>query len=287
MPRNAIVGARKTYLKAAGRTTKYSSAGAVFLTMPETSAGAAPKGSPKSTLPALSLAALSIVFGDIGASPLNTFKTVLDLTGAKPEAGAILGSLSLILWTLIIVTSVKYVGFATRVDNDGEGGILALMSLLGVKKQNRPAIVAIGLFGAALIYGDGAITPAISVLSERTARALRAAAQHDLRAKARLAMMTRPHRPGSSGDPAAACRSADDRDHSHSGVFVGGDRRGSGRREAVENSSVDSSGTDRRRARSRSRPADARNRSRIRSPGDAAADHLFLRGGDELERVSL
>jgi hypothetical protein len=140
MPRNAIVGARKTYLKAAGRTTKYSSAGAVFLTMPETSAGAAPKGSTKSTLPALSLAALSIVFGDIGASPLNTFKTVLDLTGAKPEAGAILGSLSLILWTLIIVTSVKYVGFATRVDNDGEGGILALMSLLGVKKQNRPAI---------------------------------------------------------------------------------------------------------------------------------------------------
>jgi KUP system potassium uptake protein len=133
--------------------------------MSETSAGAAPKGSPKSSLPALSLAALGIVFGDIGTSPLYTFKTVLDLTGAKPEAGAIVGSLSLILWTLIIVTSVKYVGFAMRVDNDGEGGILALMSLLGVKKQNRPAIVAIGLFGAALIYGDGAITPAISVLS--------------------------------------------------------------------------------------------------------------------------
>src|SRR5471030_1413880 len=113
----------------------------------------------------MSLAALGIVFGDIGTSPLYTFKTVLDLTGAKPEAGAILGSLSLILWTLIIVTSVKYVGFAMRVENDGEGGILALMSLLGVKKQNRPGIVAVGLFGAALIYGDGAITPAISVLS--------------------------------------------------------------------------------------------------------------------------
>ena len=69
------------------------------------------------------------------------------------------------IWTLIIVTSVKYVSFAMRVDNDGEGGILALMSLLGVKRQQRPAIVALGLFGAALIYGDGAITPAISVLS--------------------------------------------------------------------------------------------------------------------------
>jgi KUP system potassium uptake protein len=122
-------------------------------------------GPPKPALGALSLAALGIVFGDIGTSPLYTFKTVLDLTGAKPDSAAILGSLSLILWTLIIITSVKYVGFAMRVDNDGEGGILALMSLLGVKRQHRPAIVALGLFGAALIYGDGAITPAISVLS--------------------------------------------------------------------------------------------------------------------------
>jgi KUP system potassium uptake protein len=68
------------------------------------------------------------------------------------------------LWTLFLITTVKYVSFAMRVDNDGEGGILALMSLL-VKKQQRPAIVALGLLGAALIYGDGAITPAISVLS--------------------------------------------------------------------------------------------------------------------------
>jgi KUP system potassium uptake protein len=113
----------------------------------------------------LSVAALGVVFGDIGTSPLYTFKTVLDLTGAKPDATATLGSVSLILWTLVIITSIKYVGFAMRVDNDGEGGILALMSLLGVKKQHRPSIVAVGLFGAALIYGDGAITPAISVLS--------------------------------------------------------------------------------------------------------------------------
>ncbi len=120
---------------------------------------------PKGALPALSLVALGVVFGDIGTSPLYTFKTVLDLAGAKPDAATVMGSVSLILWTLFIITTIKYVNFAMRVDNDGEGGILALMSLLGVKKHKRPLIVAAGLFGAALIYGDGAITPAISVLS--------------------------------------------------------------------------------------------------------------------------
>jgi KUP system potassium uptake protein len=119
----------------------------------------------RSNLPAMSLAALGIVFGDIGTSPLYTLKTVLDITGDHPAPAAALGSFSLIVWTLVIITSVKYVTLAMRVDNDGEGGILALMSLLGVKRQNRPVIVALGLLGAALIYGDGAITPAISVLS--------------------------------------------------------------------------------------------------------------------------
>ncbi|MGB6286116.1 MAG: KUP/HAK/KT family potassium transporter, partial [Xanthobacteraceae bacterium] len=113
----------------------------------------------------LSLAALGVVFGDIGTSPLYTLKTVLNLTGANPDASTTLGALSLILWTLFIVTTVKYVNFAMRIDNDGEGGIIALLALLGVKKQHRPVIVAVGLFGAALIYGDGTITPAISVLS--------------------------------------------------------------------------------------------------------------------------
>jgi KUP system potassium uptake protein len=120
---------------------------------------------PQGSLPILGLTALGIVFGDIGTSPLYTFKTILNLTGATPDAGTVLGALSLVLWTLFIITTVKYVSFAMRVDNDGEGGILALMALLGVKKKQRPAIVALGLFGAALIYGDGAITPAISVLS--------------------------------------------------------------------------------------------------------------------------
>jgi KUP system potassium uptake protein len=120
---------------------------------------------PQSRLPILTLTALGIVFGDIGTSPLYTFKTILNMTAAIPDASVILGALSLVLWTLFIITTVKYVSFAMRFDNDGEGGILALMALLGVKKQQRPSIVALGLFGAALIYGDGTITPAISVLS--------------------------------------------------------------------------------------------------------------------------
>ncbi|AIY42157.1 Kup system potassium uptake protein [Collimonas arenae] len=113
----------------------------------------------------LGLSALGIVFGDIGTSPLYTLKTVLGMTGGAATHDVVLGVLSLIVWTLIMITSVKYVIFAMSIDNDGEGGILALMSLLGIKKHKRPLIVALGLFGAALIYGDGAITPAISVLS--------------------------------------------------------------------------------------------------------------------------
>ena len=111
------------------------------------------------------LAALGIVFGDIGTSPLYTLKTAFGLLGADATPQGILGILSLLIWTLFVVTSVKYVAIAMSIDNDGEGGILALMSLLGVKLRHRPAIVLAGLIGAALIYGDGAITPAISVLS--------------------------------------------------------------------------------------------------------------------------
>jgi len=125
----------------------------------------ASSGSSNSALAATSVAALGVVFGDIATSPLYTLKTVLDFTGPHPGAATILGSLSLILWTLFIITTIKYVNFAMRIDNDGEGGIIALMTLLGVKRNHRPMIIAAGLFGAALIYGDGAITPAISVLS--------------------------------------------------------------------------------------------------------------------------
>ena len=113
----------------------------------------------------MGLAALGVVFGDIGTSPLYTLKTVLDYTGPHPDPANTLGALSLILWTLFLITTVKYINIAMRIDNDGEGGIIALMTLLGVKQHQRPLIIAVGLFGAALIYGDGAITPAISVLS--------------------------------------------------------------------------------------------------------------------------
>ena len=120
---------------------------------------------PNGRLALAALAALGVVFGDIGTSPLYTLKTVLDYTGPHPDPSAALGALSLIVWTLLLITTVKYVNFAMRVDNDGEGGIIALMTLLGVKTHHRPIIISVGLFGAALIYGDGAITPAISVLS--------------------------------------------------------------------------------------------------------------------------
>ena len=99
------------------------------------SGGGSETTSAKPSAAALGLAALGIVFGDIGTSPLYTFKTVLDYTGPHPDAAAALGALSLILWTLFIITTVKYVNFAMRIDNDGEGGIIALMTLLGVKKH--------------------------------------------------------------------------------------------------------------------------------------------------------
>jgi KUP system potassium uptake protein len=111
------------------------------------------------------LGALGIVFGDIGTSPLYTLKTVFDFLQGDSTPDRILGILSLVMWTLFLITSVKYVTVAMSIDNDGEGGILALMSLLGMKEHRRPVIIIAGLLGAALIYGDGAITPAISVLS--------------------------------------------------------------------------------------------------------------------------
>ena len=118
----------------------------------------------RGSLGALALGALGVVYGDIGTSPLYTMKTALDWGGgATPEVA--IGMLSLIVWTLLITTSIKYVAVVMRADNDGEGGILALMSLLGIKHGDRAGVIAIGVLGAALLYGDGAITPAISVLS--------------------------------------------------------------------------------------------------------------------------
>jgi KUP system potassium uptake protein len=121
--------------------------------------------SSRTALAAMGVAALGIVFGDIGTSPLYTLKTAFDFLHGDATPERILGILSLVLWTLFLITFVKYVMVAMSIDNEGEGGILALMSLLGVQHDRRPAIIVAGLLGAALIYGDGAITPAISVLS--------------------------------------------------------------------------------------------------------------------------
>ena len=112
------------------------------------------------------LGALGIVYGDLGTSPLYTYQTIVGSAGGHPSAEDALGLLSLVVWALIIVVSIKYAVFVMRADNHGEGGILALMALVtGHAGRAAGALVVAGLFGAALIYGDGIITPAISVLS--------------------------------------------------------------------------------------------------------------------------
>ena len=116
--------------------------------------------------PAIVVTALGVVFGDLGTSPLYTFKAIAQATGGTLDRSAALGSLSLIFWALIITISVKYCWFVMRADNHGEGGILALMAVTRLRWRGRKwPLIACGLFGAALLYGDGVITPAISVLS--------------------------------------------------------------------------------------------------------------------------
>jgi KUP system potassium uptake protein len=111
--------------------------------------------------------ALGVVFGDLGTSPLYTLQTVVQSVGGKFTPQSALGILSAIIWTLAVTVSIKYCLFVMRADNRGEGGILALMSLIGANGfvPGVRVLTGMGLLGAALIYGDGAITPAISVLS--------------------------------------------------------------------------------------------------------------------------
>src|SRR5947208_2843071 len=120
----------------------------------------------QSTTPAAALTALGIVYGDLGTSPLYTLNAVVQTFGGQLSAPMALGSLSLIVWLLIITVSIKYCLFVMRADHHGEGGIFALMSLTGASWHGRGrALIVMGLFGAALLYGDGIVTPAISVLS--------------------------------------------------------------------------------------------------------------------------
>jgi len=120
---------------------------------------------------ALTLGALGVVYGDIGTSPLYALRTVFEAhDGAViPNEASVFGVISLVFWAVTAIVSVKYVTFVMRADNRGEGGIMALIALVqGVSLKSRAAaaaLVAVGIFGAALFYGDGMITPAISVLS--------------------------------------------------------------------------------------------------------------------------
>ena len=118
---------------------------------------------------ALTLAALGVVFGDIGTSPLYAVREVFHAGHVVPTRDHVLGVLSLIFWTLGVVVSLKYVALLLRASNNGEGGTMALMALASQSLQERPrlrrVVIVMGILGASLFYGDGIITPAISVLS--------------------------------------------------------------------------------------------------------------------------
>src|SRR5215212_5725646 len=117
---------------------------------------------------ALTLGALGIVFGDIGTSPLYALDAVFHESDIRPDQASVYGIISLVFWSILLIVSIKYVAFVMRADNDGEGGIMALIALLqSALKDTRGkvALIAAGVFGASLFYGDGMITPAISVLS--------------------------------------------------------------------------------------------------------------------------
>ncbi len=120
-------------------------------------------------LPVLVMGAIGVVYGDIGTSPLYAFREALHVStaaGAPANPATILGLLSLIIWTLIILVTGKYIGIVLRADNKGEGGTLSLMALAQASFKNRPVwVLVLGVLGAALFYGDAMITPAISVLS--------------------------------------------------------------------------------------------------------------------------
>jgi len=129
-----------------------------------------PSPTTRHSLPALTLAALGVVYGDIGTSPLYTVKEIFaPHTGVPLDATHIVGAVSAVLWALMLVVTLKYIILILRADNRGEGGGLALTALAARAVQNTPrmrqAVLLLGLFGATLFYGDSIITPAISVIS--------------------------------------------------------------------------------------------------------------------------
>ncbi len=122
----------------------------------------------KSTLPALTLGAIGVVYGDIGTSVLYALKEVFGSGHVPFTPDNVLGILSMIVWTLTLIVSIKYVALVLRADNNGEGGLVAMLALASQAVKDRPRLrrflLVIGVFGTCLFYGDGVITPAISVL---------------------------------------------------------------------------------------------------------------------------
>ncbi len=133
--------------------------------------GSPPRHEHHGSVPTLTLGALGVVYGDIGTSPLYALKEAARAAsaGGTLQPGAVVGCVSMILWALILIISLKYSLLIMRADNRGEGGIMAMLALLKARHakpgSSRAYVLVIGLVGAALLYGDGAITPAISVLS--------------------------------------------------------------------------------------------------------------------------
>src|SRR3954454_22094130 len=117
---------------------------------------------------ALAAGALGVVFGDIGTSPLYALQATFT-EAVTPDRAGVYGVISLVFWAITVIVSVKYVTFIMRADNEGEGGIMALIARVQTVKLGgrfaKMALIALGIFGASLFYGDGMITPAISVLS--------------------------------------------------------------------------------------------------------------------------
>ena len=136
-----------------------------------------------SALAALTLAALGVVYGDIGTSPLYALKEVFHAGHVPVSPENVLGILSLIFWTMTIIVSLKYVLLILRADNNGEGGLIAMLALATTAVADRPALrrtlMIVGMFGTAVFYGDGVITPAISVLSAVEGLEVAAPALHD------------------------------------------------------------------------------------------------------------
>lgn len=129
-------------------------------------------GSPQTNvnLRAMVIGAVGVVFGDIGTSPLYSLKECFSPDHGIPfSSGAVLGIISMLFWAMVIVVSLKYVLFVMRADNNGEGGILALMALslrtANTDSRRMSLLMMLGVFGACMFYGDAVITPAISVLS--------------------------------------------------------------------------------------------------------------------------